>query len=63
MNISTIKNYIANDATEAEIYDIMQKCAARLNWQICIESDQEIIRGLTFGTQEYMDANLKEKID
>jgi len=53
------KEYIAGLSPEALVM-IIAGCAARLGWQLAIEEGQENLRGLTIGTQEYINAYFKE---
>ena len=55
------KSFIYEDATEEEVFELLQACARRLNWLVAIEADQEIVRGLSLGTQAYLDENLKRR--
>lgn len=50
-----IKNFIEEEATASDIIEIIIACTSRMNWQVGVEEGQEIVRGITIGTQEYMD--------
>lgn len=56
MKIEQVTGFIEKDATEEQVYDILQWCAKRLAWSLCLEANppQDLVRGLTMGTEEYV---------
>jgi len=55
-----VERWIKSNANEEQCVMLASHCAMRIGWLICIEEGQEIIRGLTMGTEEYVDKYFKE---
>lgn len=64
MNIMNVKYFIDDNASEADIFEIIQMCAEKLEWEIGLEKVKKYptVRGIIMGTTEYMKDHLPPDI-
>lgn len=61
MLVRAIKDSIESTYISQEgIFDILVSCTKVLGWNVGIEKGQETLRGMTIGTEEYLNAYFKE---
>lgn len=54
MNEQQFTDFINEEAKEEDCITIISLCAMKLGWLLCIEEGEEYVRGLTVGTEEYV---------
>lgn len=56
MTLNQVKVFIADQTDDYVIMDIIKKCAAKLGWQMAIETNppNDDVRGVAMGTDAYL---------